>query len=212
MEIENPYGHYDPTYTLQPASQLLLERATNTDYFDDSTYQITFVGLPNGNFGYQLKKDGVYLDAKEFDARDGIQFDGLQIDLKGQITAGDVIELKPQRSFSVFDTFQDAQEISKASVSDSSATAELHQITEQFSAAFLHLTKVRTDMGARLNTLDIQESQHEDFKLSLAKSRSNFEDLDYSQAVIDFNENSLALKASQQAFGKVKDLTLFNYI
>ncbi|MCG6438222.1 flagellin, partial [Vibrio parahaemolyticus] len=69
-----------------------------------------------------------------------------------------------------------------------------------------------TDIGARLSTLDIQEEQHEDFKISLAKSKSQFEDLDYAEAVIEFNENSRALQASQQAFGKTKDLTLFNYI
>jgi flagellar hook-associated protein 3 FlgL len=63
-----------------------------------------------------------------------------------------------------------------------------------------------------MKTLDIQEDQHEDFKLALAKSRSSFEDLDYAQAVVDFNENSLALEASQKAFGKVKGLTLFNYL
>jgi flagellar hook-associated protein 3 FlgL len=48
--------------------------------------------------------------------------------------------------------------------------------------------------------------------MTLAKSKSNFEDLDYAAAIIEFNENSRALQASQQAFGKTKDLTLFNYI
>jgi flagellar hook-associated protein 3 FlgL len=77
---------------------------------------------------------------------------------------------------------------------------------------FLHLTSSRTDVGVRLNSLDIQQSQHEDFKISIARSKSNFEDLDYSKAVIDFEENSRALQASQLAFGKTKDLTLFNYL
>jgi flagellar hook-associated protein 3 FlgL len=63
-----------------------------------------------------------------------------------------------------------------------------------------------------LNTLDVQESQNEDYKLALARSKSHFEDLDYSKAVIEFEENTRALQASQQAFGKTKDLTLFNYL
>jgi len=85
-------------------------------------------------------------------------------------------------------------------------------VTEELHKAFIHLNKSHTNIGASLSTLDIQEEQHEDFKISLAKSKSQFEDLDYAEAVIEFNENSRALQASQQAFGKTKDLTLFNYI
>ncbi|MFA0142520.1 flagellin, partial [Vibrio kanaloae] len=160
----------------------------------------------------QLEKDGAVVAAEDFDPSTGIVYEGLNIQIKGQITKGDSITLEPRETFSIFDTFKEAAEQAEHPVSDASATAKLHQVTEEFHAAFIHLTKARTDVGARLNTLDIQEQQHEDFKLSLAKAKSNFEDLDYSKAIIEFNENSRALQASQQAFGKTKDLTLFNYI
>ncbi len=212
MEIDNPYGDYTPSYELQPASELLLEKSTNLDYDDDSTYQVTFVDMGNGKFGYQLEQDGSVVQSDQFDPKEGIKYNDLTLTFKGQITAGDKISLKPEKTFSIFDTFNDVDKLKHASVSDSSATAELQRITREFSAAFIHLSSARTDVGTRLNTLDIQNDLHEDFKLTLAKSKSNFEDLDYSQAVIDFNENSLALEASQKAFGKTKDLTLFNYI
>nr|PMJ93396.1 hypothetical protein BCU10_10485 [Vibrio splendidus] len=160
----------------------------------------------------QLEKDGAVVAAEDFDPSTGIVYEGLNIQIKGQITKGDSITLEPRETFSIFDTFKEAAEQAENPVSDASATAKLHQVTEEFHAAFIHLTKARTDVGARLSTLDIQEQQHEDFKLSLAKAKSNFEDLDYSKAIIEFNENSRALQASQQAFGKTKDLTLFNYI
>ena len=212
MEIDNPFGDFEPRYELQTASDLLLERATTTDPEDPAIYKVTFVDMQNGSFGYQLEKDGSVVDAKEFDPSTGIEFEGVNIQVKGQITKGDSITLEPRQEFTIFDTFQDAMKWVDSSVSDASATAQLHQATEEFHAAFVHITKARTDVGARLSTLDIQEEQHEDFKLSLAKSKSNFEDLDYSKAIIEFNENSRALQASQQAFGKTKDLTLFNYI
>ncbi|MDN3700012.1 flagellar hook-associated protein FlgL [Vibrio artabrorum] len=211
MEIDNPFGDYEPQYELEPASELLLERATNTAK-DDSTYKVTFVDMQTGKFAYQLEKDGKVVAAEDFDPSTGIQYEGLNIQIKGQITKGDSITLEPRETFSIFDTFKEAIEQAEKPVSDSSATAKLQQVTEEFNAAFIHLTKARTDVGARLSTLDIQEQQHEDFKLSLAKAKSNFEDLDYSKAIIEFNENSRALQASQLAFGKTKDLTLFNYI
>ena len=212
MQVDNPFGDYTPSYQLQNASELLLERANNLDFNDSSSYRITFVDMGTGKFGYQLEKDGSVVKAEEFDPAEGIKNESLSIQIRGQITAGDSIVLDPKKTVSIFDSFKGAIDLSKSSVSDSSATAELHRITKEFDAAFIHLGKARTDVGARLNTLDIQDDLHEDFKLTLAKSKSAFEDLDYSQAVIDFNENSIALEASQKAFGKTKDLTLFNYI
>lgn len=212
MEIDNPFGDFEPKYNLKDASELLLERAININPDDQSTYKVTFVDMPDGKYGYQLERDGSVVKADTFDPAKGIQYEGVKIQVKGQITKGDEITLEPRRTFSVFETFKDAMEYSRGSVSDASNTAQLHQITQEFHAAFIHLNKARTDVGARLNTLDIQEEQHDDFKMTLAKSKSNFEDLDYAEAIIEFNENSRALQASQQAFGKTKDLTLFNYI
>ncbi|HAS6190176.1 TPA: flagellar hook-associated protein FlgL [Vibrio vulnificus] len=212
MDIPNPFGDYEPEYQLQNASELLLEKAVNEDYFDKATYRVTMVDMSNGRWGYQLEKDGSVVAADQFNPSTGIQYEDLTIQLKGQIQKGDVIELKPRETFSIFDSFKNAEKYSEASVSDANATAKLHQVTEEFHAAFIHLNKARTDIGARLSTLDIQEQQHEDFNLSLAKAKSNFEDLDYSKAIIEFNENSRALQASQLAFGKTKDLTLFNYL
>jgi flagellar hook-associated protein 3 FlgL len=212
MEIDNPLGDYKANYQLQKGSELLLEKATNSNANDNSTYKVTFVDMGNKQFGYQLEQNNTVVAAGNFDPSQGIQFQGLNIQTKGQITPGDAIEIEPQKTFSVFDTFNEAEYWMDNDVADASASAQLHQVTEQFHAAFLHLTSSRTDVGVRLNSLDIQQSQHEDFKISIARSKSNFEDLDYSKAVIDFEENSRALQASQLAFGKTKDLTLFNYL
>lgn len=212
MDIPNPFGDYQPDYDLQNGSELLLGQATNTDSEDTASYRVTFVDMNNGKFGYQLERNGRVVDADEFSPKQGIQYKGLTLHVKGQVTPGDSIGIEKRESFSIFDTFKQAMLWSDKSVSDASATAKLHQMTEEFQAAFIHLNKARTDIGARLSTLDIQEQNHEDFNLSLAKAKSNFEDLDYSKAVIEFSENSRALQASQQAFGKTKDLTLFNYI
>ncbi|MGR5093792.1 flagellar hook-associated protein FlgL [Vibrio maritimus] len=212
MEVDNPFGDYAAKYQLQNASELLLDKATNTNSNDNNRYKVTFVDMGNDRFGYQLEQNGSVVKAGDFDPKTGVEYEGLNIRIKGQITPGDAIELEPRQTFSVFDSFRDAIYWMDYDVSDASSNAQLHQATEEFNAAFLHLTKSRTDVGARLNTLDIQEQQHEDFKISLARSKSNFEDLDYSKAVIEFEENSRALQASQLAFGKTKDLTLFNYL
>ncbi|MCW8347665.1 flagellar hook-associated protein FlgL [Vibrio sp. ZSDZ65] len=212
MEVDNPFGGYKPNFQLQNASELLLDKAYNQNANDSSIYKITFVDMGREQFGYQLERNGSVVKAGDYDNKNGISHEGFSLRVKGQITAGDAITLSPRESFSVFDTFKDAIKALDSDASDASANAELHRVTEEFHTAFLHLTKARTDVGVRLSTLDTQEQQNEDFKISLARSKSNFEDLDYSKAVIEFEENSRALQASQLAFGKTKDLTLFNYL
>ncbi|OLQ85119.1 flagellar hook-associated protein 3 [Vibrio ponticus] len=212
MEISNPFGDYNPNYKLQEGSELLLERATNLDASDDASYKVTFVDMPEGKYGYQLERNGSVVKADEYDPSQGIQYKDMSLLVKGKISKGDVIELEPQKTFDMFDSLKRARDLSEGSVSDASNSAELHQVTRELHAAFIHLNKARSDIGARLSTLDTQEQQHEDFRMTLAKSKSTFEDLDYASAVIEFNENTRALQASQQAFGKAKDLTLFNYI
>src|SRR5690606_7012306 len=80
MDIPNPFGDYEPEYQLQNASELLLDKAVNEDYFDKSTYRVTFVDMSNGKWGYQLEKDGSVVAADEFNASTGIKYNDLTID------------------------------------------------------------------------------------------------------------------------------------
>lgn len=98
MEIDNPFGDYEPQYELEPASELLLERATNSAE-DGSTYKVTFVDMQTGNYAYQLEKDGAVVAAEDFDPSTGIVYEGLNIQIKGQITKGDSITLERERPF-----------------------------------------------------------------------------------------------------------------
>ncbi|GAB6259877.1 flagellar hook-associated protein FlgL [Photobacterium sp. CCB-ST2H9] len=211
MEIDNPYGDYQPDYALQSGSLLLLSHARNDNHSDNASYTIDFTDTGTGAV-YDLYQDGLLVDSQPFDPKRGIEWGTLSVQLEGEVTDGDQITLKPQEKFNLFDSFKRGIEVSAFAPSDASATAELHQVAEEFSQAFKHINRARSEVGTRLQTLDRQEDMHQDFKLVINKARGTMEDLDYGKAVIELNENMLALQASQQAFAKAKDLTLFNYI
>ncbi|MEZ8028018.1 flagellar hook-associated protein FlgL [Enterovibrio norvegicus] len=212
MEIKNPFGDYQPDYELESGSLLLLASATNTNNADTSDYAVNFSVDGNGQTLYELTQNGAMVSSGVYDPATGVQWGTLSASFEGEMLDGDSITLARQDTFNVFDAFRKGMELSEESIFNASATAELHQVTEQFAAAFKHLNTVRSEVGTRLNTLDRQESMHQDFKLVLNRSLGTMEDLDYSTAVIDMNENLLALQASQQAFSKTKELSLFNYI
>jgi flagellar hook-associated protein 3 FlgL len=70
----------------------------------------------------------------------------------------------------------------------------------------------RTAIGARLRTLDNQESQNEKFILDLQTTLSDIETLDYAEAISRFNIQDIALQAAQQSFTRVQNLSLFNFL
>ena len=52
----------------------------------------------------------------------------------------------------------------------------------------------------------------ESIKVQVKEILSGVEDLDYSQAVSDLNLKLTSLQASQKAFTRVQDISLFNYL
>lgn len=70
----------------------------------------------------------------------------------------------------------------------------------------------RASIGARMNIIDSQKNANESFNLVLKENRSSLEDLDYAEAVSRFEQQMLALQASQQTFVKIEGLSLFNYL
>lgn len=78
--------------------------------------------------------------------------------------------------------------------------------------AFSAIFDTRAKIGARMNAIDDQKDANAAFDLATAQVRSTLEDLDYAEAISKFNQQLTALQASQQAFIKVQDLSLFNFL
>lgn len=67
-------------------------------------------------------------------------------------------------------------------------------------------------IGSRQNSLDDQENTNTDNITSLKGSLGTAQDLDYADAMTQFNMQSTILSAAQQAYSKVQGLSLFNYL
>ena len=71
---------------------------------------------------------------------------------------------------------------------------------------------VQTTVGARMNALDRQESTNADYILDMKTVTSEIGDLDYAEAISQFNLQNVSLQAAQQAYTRVQNLSLFNYL
>ena len=67
-------------------------------------------------------------------------------------------------------------------------------------------------VGSDLAIVDMQNTVLDQVVLQLKTTRSDVEDLDYTEAVTRMNKDQLALQAAQSSFSKISQLSLFNYI
>ncbi len=74
------------------------------------------------------------------------------------------------------------------------------------------VSNTRSKIGSRMNAIEGQRNTNDSFSLLLQANRSELEDLDYAEAVSRFEQQLLALQASQQSFVKIQGLSLFNYL
>ncbi len=105
----------------------------------------------------------------------------------------------------VFSTLNNLANDLEANAPDSASLAQLD-------AAMEHLVGFRATAGARLNALDSQKSINAATLEQLESVRSNVEDLDFSEAATRLSQQSVTLQAAQQAFVRVQNLNLFNFL
>ena len=83
---------------------------------------------------------------------------------------------------------------------------------DQIDKAMNNITGVRATTGARQNAVDRQETVNVALISQLENTRSIVEDLDYAEAASRLSRQSVTLQAAQQAFVKVQNLNLFNFL
>lgn len=82
----------------------------------------------------------------------------------------------------------------------------------QLDNALENLLQTRAWVGARMNALDREEEGNAGFLLRLQETRSEIEDVDIAEAATRLNRQLLSLQAAQQAFTRVSNLSLFNFL
>jgi len=91
---------------------------------------------------------------------------------------------------------------------DQLTSAQLNNIAD----TQVHIANFRGEVGAKLNLLNRQYQNLSERDLAIKKDLSDLEDADLASLVTDLKAQLTGLQASQQAFVKISDLNLFNYL
>lgn len=156
---------------------------------------------------------GAYVYAGDANSR------SIQIDASRQITDGDpgtnvfgtptgaspATVPAPGSINNIFEAIDKFAADLKANAPNSASLTDISNALDKVSS-------VRASIGTKLNALDRQDQIHSDSTLEMTSILSKTQDLDYAQAITQFNQQQVALQAAQQTISQVKKLSLFNYL
>lgn len=186
---------------------------TDASAWTGGSYTITFTDASNYEIHDAADPTGPAIGTGTYTGDSGvINFNGAQINLTGTPAAGDSFSVTPSSSQDVFSTVANlitAFETPGGGAAMNNAVNAQLQNLDQAAGNFLN---TRTQIGARMNTLDSQTDMGADMKLQYDSTLSDLQDLDYASAASKFSQQQSALDAAQQAYVKMQNLSLFNYL
>lgn len=147
---------------------------------------------------------------------ESIEFLGIHLTVSGEPAAGDTLNIEPAGRESLFETVDNLIGALAAGTATPEARARfgtaINQALAQLSQGLDHVTDLRAEVGARLSALDSAEAARSDVEYELAGSLSELRDLDYAEAISRMNQQLVGLQAAQAAYGRISQLSLFNYL
>lgn len=205
------------TSTAQVMGANVASQADYTSTFPNSGAVIKFTNATD----YEVYAQPISADSKAIatGVMSGSSFTaaGVTFDISGTPGAGDqfVVGASSHKSQSALDTLSQLRKALETPA-DGDVAAGL-KLKDSVNAAISNLSNaseqvdiVRGSIGARLNSIDIQTAENSSLSLANTSTQSSIADTDISTAAIDLAFQQAMLQASQLAFVKISQLSLFN--
>ncbi|MBV1915498.1 MAG: flagellar hook-associated protein FlgL [Pseudomonadales bacterium] len=190
-----------------------IEFVTATTFTVKLTPSGTNVGVTSG------AQDGYTIgDPVEYVAGQGLEFEGVRIELSGVPQAGDdfFVESDPVASQGLLNSV-DTLLTGLNSIGDSAA--DQLQLEEMLADALVSLdaasesiSLAHGQLGARLNVLETAQRSNDDWKLLNQATLSQLEDVDYTEVISRFSLETVALQAAQQSYARISSMSLFQFL
>ncbi|MFS1421997.1 MULTISPECIES: flagellar hook-associated protein FlgL [unclassified Shewanella] len=218
MNALNAMGDYSANYMAGQQGEFSVDSAKITDsaaHIAD-TYQFAFIDNGAGGVDVEVRDsaNNVLTTVADFDSSMPIKINGMEVKLDGEPMAGDSFTLEPMAEVSILDSFSQAISLLQSGdkIQTPQGKAELAQLLNNIDSGVNQMSAKRGEVGNSLKVMDQYKSNHTDEKVINASALSMLEDLDYAEAIIEFEKQQLALNAVSSVFSKVGSTSLFDYI
>ncbi|WP_351014926.1 flagellar hook-associated protein FlgL [Shewanella sp. AC91-MNA-CIBAN-0169] len=217
MNAPNPLGDYGVNYLSSQQGDFNLTGANITDETSHISDIYTFTFIDNGS-GVDLQVTDsagvIATSVANFDPTNSVSFNGIEVKLTGTPAAGDSFTIEPQETVSIFDSFSQAINFLESPQATSSAQnkSQLAQLLNDIDSGQNQVSTARGIAGNNLKGLESISSNHAEEKIINSSALSKLEDLDFAEAITEFEKQQLALNAISSLFSSVGSLSLFDYI
>lgn len=219
MTVRNGNGRFLARDVAGNSGTGIIDMGTVTDpaAYTAHDYRIDFSEPSPGQIEYTVTdttSGSVVSGPSAYASGDAIEFDGIRTLVKGEPAAGDAFTVTPSDNESIFATvknFVDALE-SGAGGNSASFNNSVNRVLSSLDQAQDRVLGVRARIGARMNGIEAESRNHDNFLVDVKQTISTIEDVDYAEAVSRLNLQMTGLQAAQQAYVRVQGLSLFNYL
>jgi flagellar hook-associated protein 3 FlgL len=182
---------------------------TNPSAWVPGIYTIAFTSPTQ----YQVTNSGgTTVTSGTFAPGDTISFNGIQVGITGTPATGDQFTVAKAGTASAFSTLSGLITTLNSPASPAQLATQIGGALQQIDGAISNLGNVSASVGARINSITSAQSSATTLQTNLQVSISNLSDVDYAAAVTQLNTEELSLKAAQQTYASIAQLSLFNYI
>ena len=202
-------------------------QVTDTTAYVEDSYTITFVTNSAGNLAYNVVgavsgqvipplPQNPVTNAPDYVSGAAINFNGIETRISENPAVGDTFTISPSVKQSVFDTVDNVLTAlavdSSTPTNDAKRNNQIARAIQDIDQAFENILRIRTDVGARLNTIDDQVNTNSDFILEMETTRSQTQDVNITEAITQLTSRLAALEAAQATFVRIQNLSLFNQL
>ncbi|KTD82712.1 flagellar hook-associated protein FlgL [Legionella waltersii] len=193
--------------------------------FTPDTYTMSFALNTQGNLvvmvsgvasGNVIPPTGLPDDAPLYQDGGTVSFNGAQVVVTGAPNAGDAFTISPASNESIFSTIQrvvaNLNQPFSTSTQKAAIQTENNQLLTQIDSALGRLVDVRSDLGARLNQLDLADESNNDYLEISQITLKQLREINPTQVATEVNMQLINLQAAQMSFARIQGLSLFNYI
>ncbi|PTU30599.1 flagellar hook-associated protein 3 [Stenotrophobium rhamnosiphilum] len=193
-------------------AQLTNSQVKDASLWDGGTYNVAFTG---GNYSVTDSSNNVIASGAYTDGGT-VSFRGVQLTFSGAAATGDSFTVSPSAPKDVFASLRDLISLTQNPPTSSAGRAQwqtqMQNLQSEISRSFDAVTNTRSDVGARMASLDDASNRLQDQSVAMKSLLSNVRDLDLAQASTELNLTTVSLQALQLAYTKVQSLSLFQYL
>ncbi len=182
----------------------------------DSTITSTITFADDGTGGHTYTIDNPAVGATAYTSGSTISFNGIEVVIEGTPVAGDTFRVQPSSRQSVFASLQDlVTNLGKSTDTDAGNAdfvTTMNRSLSEIDLAIDHLISVQTKIGARINSIESEQKFNSAVIEKNESILSSLEDVDFAEAVAEFNRLKIGLEAAHSTFAQVQRLSLFELL